>query len=194
LIRFWGVERCRKHILRISAGGVVARVESGASRREATEHLEIIASTAIKWAFLRHIAMVQKTWKLETAHCEAGWTPVSNPPAGYGLLTVVSHDGRCCEPALRQALRTCTTTLLVLSGLASQYCSFAAARNAPAQSALAAATMLMPRVQLQNTPTNVTAIGSSARPAYPLKASANNRYLVDQNDVPFLWSAILRKP
>jgi hypothetical protein len=29
-------------------------------------------------------------------------------------------------------------------------------------------------------------IGSSASPAYPLKASANNRYLVDQNDVPFL--------
>ena len=46
--------------------------------------------------------------------------------------------------------------------------------------------MLMPRVRLQNTPTNVIAIRSSASPAYPLKASANNRYLVDQNDVPFL--------
>src|SRR5260370_40905594 len=27
---------------------------------------------------------------------------------------------------------------------------------------------------------------TTARPAYPLKASANNRYLVDQHDVPFL--------
>ena len=30
-------------------GRVIARVESGASRREAAEHFEISASTAIKW-------------------------------------------------------------------------------------------------------------------------------------------------
>jgi hypothetical protein len=30
------------------------------------------------------------------------------------------------------------------------------------------------------------AIGDYASPAYPLKASANNRYLVDQNNTPFL--------
>ena len=99
----------------------------------------------------------------------------SNPVAEYSLLTVVSHDGRYCEPTLRQVLRT----LLVLSVLTNVSCSFAAAGNAPAQSALAATTV-------QNTPTNVRVIGSSASPAYPLKASANNRYLVDQNDVPFL--------
>ena len=33
-----------------------------------------------------------------------------------------------------------------------------------------------------------------ARPVYPLKASANNRYLVDQNDMPFLMVAMLRRP
>jgi hypothetical protein len=97
----------------------------------------------------------------------------------------VSHDGRYCEPALRQALRTCTATLLILLVLTKAYCSFTAVGNAPAQSALAVATMLIPQVQVQNTPT-VIAIGSSASPAYPLKASASNRYLVDQNDVPFL--------
>jgi len=129
--------------------------------------------------------MLQEKWKLEMANCEATWTSVANPLAAYGPLTVVSHDGRYCEPALRQALRTCTTTLLILLVLTNAYCSFTAAGNAPAQSGLAAATMLIPQVQVQNTPT-VIAIGSSASPAYPLKASANNRYLVDQNDVPFL--------
>jgi hypothetical protein len=109
--------------------------------------------------------MVREKWKLEIA--------------------TLGHDGGYCESALRQALRTCTTTLLVLSMLTNDYCSFAAAGNAPAQSTLAAATMLV-HVQVQNTPTNLRAIGSSASPAYPLKASANNRYLVDQNDVPFL--------
>ena len=41
--------------------------------------------------------------------------------------------------------------------------------------------------RIENTPANVGVSGSSsASPAYPLKASANNRYLVDQNGVPFL--------
>src|SRR5262249_30297141 len=88
--------------------------------------------------------------------------------APYGPLTLASHYGRC-EPALRQALRTCTTTLLILLVLTNAYCSFTAAGNAPAQSALAAATMLIPQVQVQNTPTVIT-IGSSASPVYPLKA------------------------
>jgi len=96
----------------------------------------------------------------------------------------ICHDSCYCEPALRKALRTCATTLLILSVLTNAYCPLAAAGNAPLQSALATATMLIPHVKVQNTP-NVIA-GSSASPAYPLKASANNRYLVDQNDVPFL--------
>ena len=96
----------------------------------------------------------------------------------------ICHDSCYCEPALRKALRTCATTLLILSVLTNAYCPPAAAGNAPLQSALATATMLIPHVKVQNTP-NVIA-GSSASPAYPLKASANNRYLVDQNDVPFL--------
>jgi hypothetical protein len=77
------------------------------------------------------------------------------------------------KPDLRQAMRT----LLVL--LIKVFCSFAAAGNASAQSPLTATT-------IQNDPNGVGVIGSSASHAYPLKASANNRYLVDQNDVPFL--------
>ena len=68
-------------------------------------------------------------------------------------------------------------TLLVL--LIKVFCSFAAAGNASAQTFLTATT-------IQNDPNGVGVIGSSASHAYPLKASANNRYLVDQNDVPFL--------
>jgi Protein of unknown function (DUF4038) len=40
----------------------------------------------------------------------------------------------------------------------------------------------VPRALAQKVPT----IGSADRPVYPLKASANNRYLVDQNNTPFL--------
>ena len=87
----------------------------------------------------------------------------------------LTHDGRYCEPALWQAL----LTLLVLSVLSKVFCSCVATGNAPVQSPLAATT-------IQNNPTDVGVIGSSANPVYPLKASANNRYLVDQNDVPFL--------
>ena len=35
---------------------------------------------------------------------------------------------------------------------------------------------------------STTAMAGAALPAFPLKQSANNRYLVDQNDVPFLTS------
>jgi hypothetical protein len=99
----------------------------------------------------------------------------------------VSHDAHYCAPALRQALRTSTTTLLVLSVLTNPYCSFFAVGNASTQSTLAATkTKPTPYLQLQSAPTNVGVNGSSASPAYPLKASANNRHLVDQNDVPFL--------
>ena len=129
--------------------------------------------------------MVREKLKLETATVTLDRRR-SAPLAGYSLLTVMGHDGGYCEPALRQALRTCTATLLVLSVLTNAYCSFAAAGDAPAQSTLAATTTLTPHVQVQNTLTNVGVIGSSASPAYPLKASANNRHLVDQNDVPFL--------
>lgn len=59
------------------------------------------------------------------------------------------------------------------------YGPFAAAVDASAYFALAATT-------IQATPTNDRVIGSPASPAYPLKASANDAYLVDQNDVPFL--------
>lgn len=41
-------------------------------------------------------------------------------------------------------------------------------------------------IQVQDIPTTLVAPAVPAKAAYPLKASANNRYLVDQNDVPFL--------
>ena len=39
---------------------------------------------------------------------------------------------------------------------------------------------------VQNFPTATETGAPAAAPAYPLKASANHRYLVDQNNVPFL--------
>ena len=103
----------------------------------------------------------------------------TNIDAGLGFIWRISVDGSApinggyFEPDLRQPLRTLFVLLIKV------FCSFAAAGNASAQSPLSATT-------IQNDPTGVGVIGSSASPAYPLKASANNRYLVDQNDVPFL--------
>src|SRR5215475_11718111 len=44
----------------------------------------------------------------------------------------------------------------------------------------------MPRALAQKVPTDTGILGSPDGPAYPLKASGNNRYLVDQNNTPFL--------
>ena len=44
----------------------------------------------------------------------------------------------------------------------------------------------MPRALAQKVPTDIGILGSPDGPVYPLKASANNRYLVDQNNTPFL--------
>jgi hypothetical protein len=44
----------------------------------------------------------------------------------------------------------------------------------------------MPRALAQNVRTDIGILGSPDGPVYPLKASANNRYLVDQNNTPFL--------
>ena len=58
-------------------------------------------------------------------------------------------------------------------------CAFAVAANVYGQSAPVEA----PNVESQNVPLNDR---TAASPAFPLKASASNRYLVDQNNVPFL--------
>src|SRR5262249_29640733 len=103
----------------------------------------------------------------------------TNIDAGLGFIWRISVDGSApinggyFEPDLRQPLRTLFVLLIKV------FCSFAAAGHASAQSPLSSTT-------IQNDPTGVGVIGSSASPAYPLKVSANNRYLVDQNDVPFL--------
>jgi hypothetical protein len=44
----------------------------------------------------------------------------------------------------------------------------------------------VPRALAQKVPTDIGIPGSPDGPVYPLKASANNRYLVDQNNTPFL--------
>jgi hypothetical protein len=44
----------------------------------------------------------------------------------------------------------------------------------------------MPCALAQKIPTDIGILGSPDRPVYPLKASGNNRYLVDQNNTPFL--------
>ena len=44
----------------------------------------------------------------------------------------------------------------------------------------------LPRALAQKVPTDIGILGSPDGPVYPLKASANNRYLVDQNNTPFL--------
>src|SRR5882757_138964 len=44
----------------------------------------------------------------------------------------------------------------------------------------------VPRAPAQQVPTDIGILGSPDGPVYPLKASANNRYLVDQNNIPFL--------
>jgi uncharacterized protein DUF4038/collagenase-like protein with putative collagen-binding domain len=102
----------------------------------------------------------------------------------------LGRPGRYYEPTLRQAFPTCIAVLLVAAilGLSAHNAGsgFAAAGNAPPQSALPGTTTLTSHVLAQNVTTNVRTVGSSATPAYPVKASANNRYLVDQNGVPFL--------
>ena len=45
---------------------------------------------------------------------------------------------------------------------------------------------LTPRAAAQHIPSDGGAIASRVGPVYPLRASANGRYLIDQSDVPFL--------
>ncbi|WP_172628026.1 DUF4038 domain-containing protein [Bradyrhizobium ivorense] len=52
--------------------------------------------------------------------------------------------------------------------------------------ATAVSITAVPRAPAQQGPADIGIVGSPERPVYPLKASANNRYLVDQNNTPFL--------
>jgi len=61
-------------------GRVIARVESGASRREAAEHFEISASTAIKWV---------KCFR-DTGSCAASTSPLEEH--ADCLLTLVADQ------------------------------------------------------------------------------------------------------
>src|SRR5262245_5446574 len=129
-----------------------------------------------------HFAMVRGNVGRPTVTLDRGRSPF----ALYDFTAASDGEGYC-ELALRLASRTRAGTLLLLVVLTSVHCSFAETGNAQAQSTIAAETTLTPRLQVQNIPnTSPRVIGTVENPAYPLKASANNRYLVDQNDVPFL--------
>src|SRR5262249_26454810 len=45
----WGLRRCRKHCLVTCVSALSKQWKRGASRREAAEHFEISASSAVKW-------------------------------------------------------------------------------------------------------------------------------------------------
>jgi hypothetical protein len=68
----------------------------------------------------------------------------------------------------------------VFSAFIGVACALAAAGNFYPDSSLGTTTTLDPKNPTQNV------VSLPASPAYPVKASANNRYLVDQNNVPFL--------
>ena len=93
------------------------------------------------------------------------------------ILRIIFRIGRefrfvaIAKTNLRQAQRM----LLVL--LVKIVCSYPG--GASAQTSLAATA-------IEDLPTDVETSKSLVIPAYPLKVSVNNRYLVDQNDVPFL--------
>jgi hypothetical protein len=65
---------------------------------------------------------------------------------------------------------------------ASTACALATGTSAYAQSPPIAATT----IQAQQVPATIRTALPPASPAYPLKVSSNNRYLVDQNKIPFL--------
>lgn len=61
-----------------------------------------------------------------------------------------------------------------------------AAESVYLQPSTRVAEMVAPRIQTQGPSGRDSSSEILANPAYPLKASANNRYLVDQNNAPFL--------
>lgn len=65
-------------------GRVIARVESGASRREAAEHFEISASTAIKWV----------KWFRDTGECAKPHCASTSPLEEHAdcLLTLIADQ------------------------------------------------------------------------------------------------------
>jgi Protein of unknown function (DUF4038)/Putative collagen-binding domain of a collagenase len=115
--------------------------------------------------------------------------PQKDPPYASGLAALESgvsvgaalipDDGMTAEEVIHNAsvamyrtkehLRTFLTTLLIEAVLVVE--------------TLAALT---PRAVAQHIPSGGEAIGSRVGPVYPLRASANRRYLIDQSDVPFL--------
>jgi hypothetical protein len=68
--------------------GVIARVESGASRREAAEHYEVSASTAVIWVPLSAPGLEPSFWL----------------SAGYFRSTPMSRHSQCLTACLERAM------------------------------------------------------------------------------------------
>jgi hypothetical protein len=148
-----------------------------ASRERSRFWINTVNTTLTSSSDVRHLTMLAATRKLRRPAVTLEGRLVYSV-ARCDLFTVARH-----ELTLQRVLRT----VVVLSVLTNSYCSLVAAGNASPQSALAETKAKpTPHLEVEDAPTNLGVTGTPANPAYPLKASANNRYLVDQNDVPFL--------
>jgi hypothetical protein len=96
------------------------------------------------------------------------------------------YDKRICKPTLRRELGVLLLLVQALLGFSAHICALVAADNISPQPSPVAATTNPYKAQAQNFPLDIEIVASARSPAYPLKASANHRYLVDQNNVPFL--------
>ena len=71
---------------------VIEFVEAGGSRRDAAEHFEVSASSAIRWLLVLDTVPGMSGYRL---YQRAGWTEVGTIP-DYALLP----DGRLCDTAV----------------------------------------------------------------------------------------------
>ena len=93
------------------------------------------------------------------------------------------HEGPIGKPTLQWAWSIFRVLVQASFGLAA--CSLAIANHICAPPSAVAATVDHYKLA-QDFPTATETGAPAAAPAYPLKASTNHRYLVDQNNVPFL--------
>ena len=155
---------------------------------------------ACEASFLHGKAQVHQNQAAEIPQCAPIWALPSNrhiKKISIGDRTqggVVSgrrlvKGAWYCGPAFWQvfrgqiAMRIAGAILGLFMGN-SIVCASAGAGHA--QTLPSEATKRQPYIQVQSVHSDVAAPASQSKTAFPLKASANNRYLVDQNNVPFL--------
>jgi hypothetical protein len=123
--------------------------------------------------------------------------PLSDPPIANkstrnnlqriesaGVPRLFTPSGMEEGPVGKPARRLGVARLVALAILGFAACSLAA-NHICAQPSPVAAT-IDPHKPAQNFPSATETFAPAGAPAYPLKASANHRYLVDQNNQPFL--------